>query len=111
MSDHLAVIIPADPAAPITVSRIQGTLAAAQAVAGGDIEGVRSPAGSSAFCNADGKFTGLTPNTRATLYLAMAGGHNIDDVIAGDVLIVGDGDDGETVDVPESVIEGIQYLL
>ena len=111
MTDHLAVIIPADPAAPITFSRIPGTLAAAQSVVGGDIEGVRAPDGVSAFCNADGKLTRLAPNTRATLYLAMAGGHNIDDVIVGDVLIIGDGVDGETVDVPESVVEGIKYLL
>lgn len=110
MSDFAAIIIPADTSTPIQFTRLPGTLEAARGAVGGDIESVSSPAGSAAYCNDLGKFENLTPNVRATRFLASVARHNSRDLIAGDVLIVGVDDEGETVDVPEAVSDSARTI-
>lgn len=102
MTEYTAILIPAG-TEPVQYVSLPGTLAAAQAAVGGDIESVPAPRGTAAYCNADAKFQFLTPNRRATVFLADVAGHNINDLIAGDVLIVGVDGDGDTAPVPTKV--------
>lgn len=110
MTDFAAIIIPADAATPIQFVRLRGTLQAARDVVGGDIEGISSPAGAAAYCNDLGKLANLTPNIRATRFLASIARHNAGDLIAGDVLIVGVDDKGGTVDVPAGVSDSARTI-
>jgi hypothetical protein len=105
MTMFAAIIIPADVHEPILFVNLPGTLKAVQDAVGGNIEGLRSPAGTSALCYEDGKTLGRSGNPRATLFLSVNAGHNIADLIAGPVVIVGVDDEGETCDVPDAIAE------
>lgn len=114
-----AVIIPADSNLPARIVEAKMNLDYYQGVVGGLIEGVSiervltdtgmKSVEATVYVNEEGKLIGLPVNPRATDLCAVTIGGWIRDVIMGDVIVVGPPDDeGETLPVPENVIEIIR---
>lgn len=106
----VAIIIPADPAQPIRRESIANDLTAARGIVGGWIEGLPSNVdeGWVAYGNEEAKIMGLPTNERAHEALVALGGHNPEDMLRGNVVILGATGDGEWTDVPEGVLEKFQ---
>lgn len=111
MAEFNAIIIGAGRSASISIEPVGGELASAQAVVGGNVEGLRSGSNWEAYCNDEGKLKNLEPNYAATIFLSKVAGHNLGDVIAGTVLIVGIDEDGNAADVPEELTEALREIL
>lgn len=103
MTTHKALIIPADPAEPARVETIDTGLKALQGLVGGLIEPVSFDTWVGWF-NEEGLILNLPGNRRATL-LMLEGTGVITQMYLGNALFLGDTDDGETTDVPDSLIE------
>lgn len=86
-----------------------------QGLVGGYIESISLPDADpcdwAAFCNEEGKLVDLPGNERATTLLYLLGGHNPQDLIRGDVILVGINEQGETVDVPDTLIELVRTIM
>jgi len=98
------IVIPASSLVPVELKTLDGSLEGYQFVVNGLIQVVE--AGSIVFIvNEEGKLQGMPINNRATSYLyAVAPEWRGWDVLAGPVLILGNGD-GEVTSVPQAVIE------
>lgn len=99
------IIIPANPAEAVRRETVTADLTTVQGIVGGYIEGLPSnpDEGWVAYGNEDAKMMRLPFNLRAHQVLVTLGGHNPDDVLRGDVLIVGSNDEGELTDTPVEV--------
>jgi hypothetical protein len=77
-----------------------------QAAVRGWIEGLASPAedGWVAYGNEEAKIEGLFPNLLAHALLVHLGGHDPADVLRGPVVLAGQDEDGEQVDVPADLM-------
>lgn len=101
MSTCKALIIPADPARPARTQAITADLDTLQQLVGGNIEAV-SGDDWHFYLNEEGKILGLEPNVRAgALVLQLTG--DLQDVYCGEVVFLGETDDGDEADVPASV--------
>lgn len=110
MSEINAVILRADGNAEIAY--IDNGLDAAQKIVGGYIQAVTPHADTGfgawlAWVNEDGKPMGLPRNHVADELLTRFGWQGVQagDFIVGDIVIVGDSDDGDTVDVPDEALQ------
>jgi len=95
------------------VTQVEDQLTALQAaIGGGWIEGVSSAIDADwhAYCDEEGKLKGLPMNLVATT-LAHALGWIADDVLVGDVIFLGNGEDGAEADVPERVIQTLNNMI
>ncbi|QAY16148.1 hypothetical protein SEA_SONALI_36 [Arthrobacter phage Sonali] len=108
-----ALIIPADESQAPVLAPIEPSLARAQRLVGGYLEGLPSDteAGWVAYGNEESKIYGLPANLRAHAVLVELGGHNPADVLQGLVFLVGFGDDGEWIDVPDFLPGKVQEVL
>lgn len=92
-------IIPADISQPIRFEDLTAGLGPMQEAVGGDIQMVGLRAASlNMYINENGKMEGLPANHRATILSHWAEAIRHDDVIAGDVVLVGPTDDEEGAD-------------
>lgn len=100
-----AIIIPADPTEQVRRETITADLPGAQGIVGGWIEGLPSKMdeGWVAYGNEEAKMMNLPINPRAHMALVTLGDHNPEDVLRGNVFIIGATDDGEWADVPADV--------
>lgn len=100
------IVVPANSLATVELKTLDGSLEGYQSVADGLIQVVE--AGGIVFIvNEEGKLQGMPINNRATSYLyALAPEWRGWDVLAGPVLIMGNGD-GEFTSVPQAVIEAL----
>lgn len=107
-----AVIIPADPAQPVTVEVIDASVAGLCDSVGGQPEPVLlGDTSALLFCNEYGKGMRLAPNGRATRFVNQyVRGFARNDMIVGPAVIVGVADDGGRADVPETVAETARTL-
>jgi len=98
------IVIPASSLVPVELKTLDGSLEGYQSVVNGLIQVVE--AGGIVFIvNEEGKLQGMPINNRATSYLyAVVPEWRGWDVLAGPVLIMGNGD-GEFTSVPQAVIE------
>ena len=69
------------------------------------------PIGAHAYINEDGKMLGLSMNPFATIVGHELIGISPSDYIAGNMIVLGDGEDGEEADVPQTVVDSIMNLL
>lgn len=101
-----AIIIPANEGEPIRQETITADLPTAQGIVGGWIEGLPSKPdkGWVAYGNEESKIMGLPRNFRAHEILVNLGGHNPNDILRGNVFIIGATDDGEWADVPDYML-------
>jgi hypothetical protein len=99
-----ALIIPADPESAPVLAPIEPSLARAQRLVGGYIEGLPSGEDWFAYGNEEAKIEGLPFNTRAHGLLRDLAGHNPADVLRGTVFIVGRDDEGEWQSIPEAAV-------
>lgn len=99
------IIIPANPAEPVRRETVTADLPTAQALVGGWIEGLPSNTdeGWAAYGNEESKIERMPFNTRAHVALVALGGHDPEDVLRGNVFIVGVDDEGGWVDTPVEV--------
>ena len=109
MTTCTALIIPADTAAPARVETIDARLDTLQALVGGNIEAVSNDDWHF-YLNEEGKLLGLAPNRRAA-HLVFEGTGVLTDVYCGDVVVLGDTEDGDEADVPEHLIDLAQQLF
>lgn len=94
----LAVII--SPNGTVEAVSISGNLDSLQKIVGGDIEGLTLSDNLVACLHAEGKFTGKLPNLVATRFVEECGYRlHSGDVIAGNLVLTGVGEDGEPADV------------
>lgn len=105
-----ALIIPADRAAAAVLAPIEPSLARAQRLVGGYIEGLPSDtdAGWFAYGNEEAKLQGLPENFRAHDLLVELGGHDPLDILRGTVFIVGCDEEGEWQSLPEEAVEAFR---
>ena len=114
-----AIVIPADSNAVARVETKEWTLEELQAVVEGYIEPVYvrevlTDAGKKAvnvdlYVNEEGKLNGLPVNNRATDFAALAIGGWVNDIIVGNVVILGVPDDeGETTSVSRQAINVVK---
>lgn len=77
-----------------------------QAAVRGWIEGLPSPEGKGwvAYGNEEAKIEGMFPNLLAHALLVHLAGHNPADVLRGPVVLAGQDDGGEQVDVPDTLM-------
>lgn len=109
MSTCTALIIPTNTAEPARVETIDAGLQSLQTLVGGNIEAV-SAQDWHFYLNEEGKILGLAPNRRACeLVLEETGG--LFDIYCGDVVALGETDDGGEGNVPERLIETAQQLF
>lgn len=85
------------------VVEIDPTLDTLQAIVGGYIESVSVRDGWHLYCNEEGKLDGLAVNPVATDFLRAAY-PGFADWICGDVVVLGDNEDGSEADVPDEAI-------
>jgi hypothetical protein len=114
---HLVtVVIPADSTLPARVEDVAVDLAWLQGQVGGYIEAVMvqriltdegmRTTNCTVFVNEEGKLTGLPVNARATDLCAVTIGGWFNDVIAGDVVVVGPPDNrGDETSCPQEVVD------
>jgi hypothetical protein len=78
-----------------------------QAAVRGWIEGLPSPEGEGwvAYGNEEAKIEGMFPNLLAHALLVHIAGHNPADVLRGPVVLAGQDEDGEQVDIPADLME------
>lgn len=107
MTATLALVVPADPTAPLSYVLIPASgLERLQQLVGGYIEGVPAQHdGLAAWCNEDGRLGGLPLNVRATAWWQRHG-YDVahDDDLRGDVVFHGVNDQGDGADVPAAVV-------
>lgn len=114
-----AVIIPADGSQVARIVDEKLDLKYMQGVVGGYIEAVdvdviltdtgKKQTNATVFVNEEGKLIRLPVNPRATDLCAIAIGGWVRDVIAGDVIVVGQPDaEGETTPVPANIIKAVE---
>jgi hypothetical protein len=121
---HRALLIPVDPAAPVSDLRIpHGThagLRVLQDAVGGFIEQIDLPSSvdpdrsALAIVNEDGKPAGMRMNSRATALLRAEVRDTVGlpwgDYIVGDVVVIGVSDDADAGDVPKAVERRIMEI-
>lgn len=108
MSTITALIIPAERTEPVRTEQIVPDLATLQKLVGGYIE--RVPGGPVAgtdgrwhcYIDEEGKIKQRPANARATSLMRLAKGIFPWDHINGDLVLVGNGDDGEPTDSPDA---------
>jgi hypothetical protein len=105
-----ALIIPADAGTPITTATIESSLKTLQGFVGGYIEAVGRGLDWTAFANEEGKLDGQPYNQRATHALAFIAGHNPNDPLVGDVILVGTDKNGETTSIPDSLAVKVREI-
>jgi hypothetical protein len=105
MTDKVrAVLIPADKDKPVTPINVSD-LPTMQALVGGYIEAVGRGLDWVGYADEDGKIKNKPYNPRATHAMAFMSGHNPNDPIAGDVIVVGVDKGGVSANIP-NVIAG-----
>ena len=109
MSTCTALIIPADLSEPARVETIDAGLETLQNLVAGNIEAV-SADDWHFYLNEEGKILGLAPNRRAGLLVFEETGV-LADVYCGNVVVLGDTEDGDEGDVPEHLIDLAQQLF
>lgn len=103
MTTQTALIIPADPAEPARVETIDTSLASLQ----GFVEGLIEPVSYEnwvGWFNEEALILNLPANRRATKLVLAASGV-ITQMYFGNAVFLGDTEDGESADVPASLIE------
>lgn len=109
MSTCTALIIPADLTEPARVETIDAGLDNLQTLVAGNIEAV-SADDWHFYLNEEGKILNLAPNRRAALLVLEETGV-LTDVYCGNVVVLGETEDGEEGDVPEHLIDLAQQLF
>lgn len=83
---------------------VDGSLSQLQELVGGNIEFVPMKHKAHAYVNEDGKNLGLTENRIATEVLQQFG-YRTNDFIVGNMVILGEGKDGDEGDVPKPMLK------
>ena len=86
----------------IAVVDVDPSLNGLQAEVGGNLEAIRVPNGH-AYINEDGRQLGLPNNHNAVRILPWGG-------IVGNMIILGNGEDGKEADVPDRIVAAIGLL-
>jgi hypothetical protein len=105
-----AFIIPADPSQPVGVITVGQDLRSTQDYVGGYIEAVGRGLEWVAYADEDGKIKNKPYNARATYAMSFMSGHNPNDPIAGDVLVMGTAKDGSATDLPNRIAGQVQTI-
>lgn len=109
MTTCTALIIPADMNQPARVETIDAGLENLQSLVAGNIEAV-SGDDWHFYLNEEGKILGLEPNRRAALVVLEHTGI-LTDVYCGNIVFLGETEDGDEADVPEDLIDLAQQLF
>ncbi|CAK9251222.1 unnamed protein product [Sphagnum jensenii] len=109
-----ALVIPANPKLTFSIEEGEdGGKVIKAGIGGGWLEMVPLPTEDVIlWCDEEGKLKRLPVNARAQeLWLALWGKSSFNDVLVGDVVLTGGTDEeGNPMDVPESVIKAMEYL-
>lgn len=81
-----------------------------QSTVGGYIEHFSGSGDWHGYCNEEGKIQGLPINVLAT-YFAVRMGWSTGDILAGNVVFLGNGEEGDEASVPKWVLDELHHYL